>query len=176
MLEPLSLYIINSWSVKFIVTTLLLSHISSHVIYLFFIFSFLYLNFSSPYFFFFKKKTLLLPISSHTYYYTSYNLPLFFLPLFLLTILSLYFLSLFYILTLLLPILFCINLISFSHSVHIFPIQNYEYSLSLSLGEFLFFLMILIKVDCFFFFFNIPSKSLFFPFYNFGWILVWVNT
>ena len=150
-----------------------MSHISSHIIYLFFIFSFLYLNFSSPYL---KKKknTLLLPISSHTYYYTSSNLPLFFLPLFLLTILSLYFLSLFYILTLLLPILFCINLISFSHSIHIFPTQNCEYSLSLD--EFLFFLMILIKVDFFFFliyvlvlcflfyFFNIPSESFLFPF------------
>ena len=178
----LYLYIIKSWSVTFIITMLLLSHISSHVIHLFFTFSFLYLNFSSPYFqkknhllpisshtycynssnlsfffffFFFtslsphyftvilpssflyilflhlnfsspyfqkkKKKTLLLPISSRTNWCTSSNIFLSFLPLYLPTTLPLYFLPLFYILTLLLPILFCINLIMFSHSIHIFP-------------------------------------------------------
>ena len=172
---------------------LLLSHISSDFINLFFIYSFLYLNFSSLYFQ--KKKIffLLLPINSRTYCYTSSNLSISFLPLYLPTTLSLYFfplfyiffsifklffslfskkkkkklffsllvhaptdtllptfpflfclfispttlplyfLPLFYILTLFLPILFCINLISFSHSIHIFSIQNCEYSLSLSL-------------------------------------------
>ena len=168
------------------------NHINSHVIHLFFIFSFLYLNFSSPYFQ--KKKTFLLPISSHTYYYISSNFSLFFclfispllyrytslhffiiclffyfytycytssnlslslLPFYLYTILPLYFLPLFYNLPLLLPILFCINLISFSHSIYIFPTQNCEYSLSLSLSlsqsENLLFLITLIKVDGFFF-------------------------
>ena len=105
----------------------------------FFIFSFLYLNFLPPIFKKKKKerkkeKTLLLPISSHTYCYAFSNLSLFFLPLYLSTTLPLYFLPLFYILTFLLPILFCINLISFSHSIYIFPIQNCEYSLSLSLS------------------------------------------
>ena len=102
-----------------------------------------------------KKKTIFLSISLHTYYYTSSNLSLSFLALYLPTTLPLYFLHLFYILTLLLPILFCINLISFSHSIHIFPIQNCEYSFSFSVlyfGEFLFFLITLIKVDGFFFF------------------------
>ena len=171
---------------------LLLSHISSHVIHLFFTFSFLYLNFSSPYFqkkiifslfvhtpivtllptfpffFFFlplylpttlplyflplfyiyfflylnlsspyfqkkKKKTLLLPISSRTNWCTSSNIFLSFLPLYLPTTLPYTSFLFFYILTLLLPILSCINLISFSHSIHIFSIQNCEYSLSLSL-------------------------------------------
>ena len=82
-------------------------------------------------------------------------------------------LPLFYILTLLLPILFCINFISFSHSIHIFPTQNCEYSLSLSLsllsfGEFLFFLIILIKVDGFILFYFIflisHQKVFYFPF------------
>ena len=82
------------------------------------------------------------------------------------------------------PFYFYINLILFSHSIHIFSHTKCEFSLSL--GEFLFFLIILIKVDGFFFliyvlvlccfFFNIPSESLLFPFYNFGWILVWINT
>ena len=65
----LVLYITKSWSVPLIIATLL----SSHIIHLFFIFSFLYLKFSSPYFQK-KKKTHLLPISSHTYYYTFSNL------------------------------------------------------------------------------------------------------
>ena len=145
---------------------LLLSHISSHVIHLFFIFSFLYLNFSSSYFQK-KKKTLFLPISSHTYYcYTSSNLSLSFLHLYLPTTLPLYFLSnfFFYILTLLLPILFCKNLISFFHSIHIFPTRNCELSLSLSLGEFLFFLITLIKVNGFFFF-NMCFGIVFFFFF-----------
>ena len=48
----LVLYITKSWSVPLIIATLL----SSHIIHLFFIFSFLYLNFSSPYFQKKKKK------------------------------------------------------------------------------------------------------------------------
>ena len=109
---------------------LLLSHISSHVIFLSF-----YLLFSLFKLFFpplKKKKNLILSISSHTYCYTSSNISLSFLPLYLSTTLPSYFLPLFYILTLLLLILFCINLILFSHSIHIFPTQNCEYSLSLS--------------------------------------------
>ena len=71
--------------------------------------------------------------------------------------------------TLHLPILFCINLLSFSHSIHICPTQNCELSLTLSLslspffGEFLFFLITLIKVDGFFFF-NICFGFMFFFF------------
>ena len=139
---------------------LLLSHFSSHVIHLFFYIFFSLFELFSPYFIFFlkkrkKEKTLLLLISSHTYCYTSSNLSLFFLPFYLSTTLLLYFLPLFYILTFLLPILFCINLISFSHSIYIFPTQNCEYSFSLfrslSLSEFLFFLITLIKVDGFYF-------------------------
>ena len=134
---------------------LLLSHISSHAIHLFFIFSFLYLNFSSPYFQKKKKNFFFFSLLVHTstftylptfpllfclfispllycytflrffiicpffyfytYCYTFSNIFLsFFLPLYLPTTLSLYFLSLFYNLPLLLPFLFCINLISFS--------------------------------------------------------------
>ena len=111
----------------------MLNHISNHVIYLFFIFSFLYLNFSSP-IFKKKKKTILLPISSHTYYYTFPNIAFFFLHLYLPITLPLYFLPLFYIWTLLLPILSYINLISLSYLIHIFPTQNHKCSLSLSLS------------------------------------------
>ena len=67
----------------------------------------------------------------YTYCYTSSNLSLSFLPLYLPTTSPLYFFPFFYNLPLLLPILFCINLILFSYSIHIFPIQNCEYSLSL---------------------------------------------
>ena len=42
--------------------------------------------------------------------------------------------SFFYNLPLLLLILFCINLMLSSHSIHIFPTQNCEYSLSLSVN------------------------------------------
>ena len=74
-----------------------MNHISSHVIYLFFIFSFLYLKFSSPYFQKKKKKkTFLLPISSHIYCYISSNFSLSFLLFYLPTTLLLYFLTLFY--------------------------------------------------------------------------------
>ena len=54
----LYLYISKSWSVVFIVATLLLSYI----IHLFFTTYFLFLNFYSPYS---KKKNLLLPVSPH---------------------------------------------------------------------------------------------------------------
>ena len=136
-----------------IIVTLLLPHISSHVIHLFiFIFFSLFKLFFPLFSKKKKKKTLILPISSHTYYYNSFNLSFSFLPFYLSTTLSLYFIFYIFILTLLLPILFCINLISFSHSIHIFPTQNCEYSLSL--GEFLFFLITLIKVDgCYLFIF-----------------------
>ena len=133
---------------------LLLSHISNHVIHLFFIFSFLYLNFSSSYFQ--KKKKLFFSLLVHTPT-TVTLLPTFLFPfcIFISPLLYRYtfFLIFFYILTLLLPILFCKNLISFFHSIHIFPTRNCELSLSLSLslGEFLFFLITLIKVDGFFF-------------------------
>ena len=93
-LDNLYLYITKSWSVALIFVTLLLNHISSHVIYLIFIFSFLYLNFSSQYLKKkkTKKKSLLFPISSHTYCYISSNLSFSFLPSYLPTTLLLYFL------------------------------------------------------------------------------------
>ena len=118
-------------SVAFIVATLLLSQISSHDIHLFF---FIFFSLFKLFFHLFskiKKKPLFLSISSHTYCYISSNFSLSVLPLYLPTTLSLYFVALFYNLPLLLPILFCINLILFSYSIHIFPIQNCEYSLSL---------------------------------------------
>ena len=99
----INLYIITSWNIPFIVATILLSHINSHIIHLFFIFYFLYSNFSSPYFQKKKKKTLFLSISLHTYYYTSSNISLSFLPLYLSTTSPLYFLPLFYTLTLHFP-------------------------------------------------------------------------
>ena len=43
------IYICKSWNMALIVVMLLLNHISSYIIHLFFIFSFLHLNFSSPY-------------------------------------------------------------------------------------------------------------------------------
>ena len=58
--------ITKSWSVVFIVTMLLLCHISSHIINLFYIFSFLYLNFSSPYFQKKKTKKLFFSLLIHT--------------------------------------------------------------------------------------------------------------
>ena len=126
----LYLYIIKSWSVTFIVVTLLLNHISSHVIHLFFIYYFLYLNFSSPYFP--KKKKKILPsISSQTYYYTSSNLSLSFLPLYLLLLYRYTSFLFFYILTLLLPIQSIFS-----------PTKLWV--LSLSLDEFLFFLITLV--------------------------------
>ena len=132
----------------------------------------------------FSKYSIIF-LSSHTYYYTSSNLSLSFLPLYLPTTLPLYFLLLFYNLPLLLLILFLYKFdIIFSFNPY-FSHTKCEFSLSLFLSEFLFFLITLIKVDGFFFFnmcfgivffFNIPSESLLFPFYSFGWILVWVNT
>ena len=108
-----NLYIIKSWSVVFIVIMLLLTHISGHIIYLFSTFFFLFLNFYSPYFKK-KKKKLFFSLLVHIYYYIASNLsplsfPLYFstTPYFTVTISSSF--SLFYILTLLFPILFCIN-------------------------------------------------------------------
>ena len=89
------LYITKSWNITFIFATLLLRHISSHVIYLF-----IFIFFSLFKLFFpvlKKKKTLLLPISSHIYYYISSCLSLSFLLFYLPTTLPLYFLPLFYI-------------------------------------------------------------------------------
>ena len=82
-----SIYVISKmWSVAFIVTILLLSHISSHVIHLFSIFSFLYLNFSSILFSKKKKKkNLFFSLLIHTYYYIFSNIFLSFLSLYLLT-------------------------------------------------------------------------------------------
>ena len=95
---------------------------------------FLYLNFSSPYFPQKKKKKKFFSLLVHAPTDTLLpTFPFLFCLFISPTTLPLYFLPLFYILTLLLPILFCINLISFSHSIHIFSIQNCEYSLSLSL-------------------------------------------
>ena len=167
------IYIYKSRSVAFIVTTLLLSHI----IHLFFIFSFLVLNFSSPNSQ--QKKTLLLPISSHLllhffqlfssilaslsphyfmlYHYTSFIL---------LSFLYLYSSSPYF-------ILFKFNIISPIQSIF-FPHKNVS-TLSLSLlsfGGFLFFLITLIKVDGFFF----PiRKAFFFPFIpliDFFWLIL----
>ena len=63
------IYIYISGSIVFIVTTLLLSHVNSYVIYLFSIFSFLYLNFSSPLLSKKKKKDLFFSLLIHTYCY-----------------------------------------------------------------------------------------------------------
>ena len=52
------LYITKRWSITFIVAILLLSHINSHIIHLFFIFYFIYLNFLPL---FKKKKKLIFP-------------------------------------------------------------------------------------------------------------------
>ena len=88
----------------------------SHILHLFFIFSFLILNFSPNSLK--KKKKVFFSLSVHTYYYISSNFSPPFLPLYLSTtlcftirVLSSFYLS--YILTLFLPILFCLNLISF---------------------------------------------------------------
>ena len=79
----------------------------------FLLFFFLFLNFYSPYFKK-KKKKLFFSLLVHIYYYIASNLsplsfPLYFstTPYFTVTISSSF--SLFYILTLLFPILFCIN-------------------------------------------------------------------
>ena len=78
----------------FIVTTLLISHINNHIIHLFFCIFFslfkLFFPLISK-----KKKTFFLPISSHTYYYMSFNIFLSFMSLYLSTTLPLYFLPLF---------------------------------------------------------------------------------
>ena len=93
-------------------------------------FFFLFLNFFSPYsLIFFKKKKLFFPLLVHIYCYTfsNFSFPLCLSTTLYLTIKIPLSFSLSYILTLLLYILFCINLISF------FSYKNCEYSLSLSL-------------------------------------------
>ena len=101
-----------------------------------------------------KKKKLFFSLLVHTPTITCLSTFSFPLCLFISPLLYRYTSFLFfYILTLLLPILFCINVISFFHSIHIFSTQNCEFSLSLSLSEFLFFLITLINVDGVFFFF-----------------------
>ena len=136
---------------------LLLNHLRGHMIHLFYIFSFLFLKFSSPYspkkkk----KKKTLFFSLLVHICCYTFSNFPPPFSPLYLpttfcftVTLPSSFYLSyimtlllLFYILILLLSILFYIILISF------FFHQNIISTLSLSLSLSLYFLLV---VFCFF--------------------------
>ena len=178
-----NLYKSKSWNIAFIVATLLLSHI----IHLFFIFSFLFLNFSSPnyiYIYIIKNKKLFFSLLVHTYYYTSCNFSPPFLSFYLPTILgfivttpSSFYLS--YILTLLLHILFCINLMSF---LPFNPDFQHNHSLSLSLGWFSLFFNMCFGIVCVCVcvcvcVFSIShKKSFIFPFYNFDWILVLVNT
>ena len=80
-----------------------------------------------------KKKTFFLPISSHIYYYMSFNIFLSFMSLYLSTTLPLYFLLLFLYLDSSFThfILYKCDIIF--HSIHIFSTQNCELSLSLSL-------------------------------------------
>ena len=144
MYTNLYLYISKIWNIAFIISTLLLSHI----IHLFF---FIFSSPNSQK----KKNPLLLPISSHLLY-TSTNFSPPFLPLYLpttlfftITLPSSFYLS--YILTLLFPIIFCINLISFlpfnSYFSHIYKNVSFLSLSLLSFGGFLFFLITLIKVD-----------------------------
>ena len=126
---------------------LLLSHISGHIIDLFSTSSFLFLK--CFFFRFFekknkKKRTLFLFLVAHTYYYTSSNffptcLPLYLPTTFYFSVALLSSFSLSYILTLLLPILFCTNLISFLQFNSYFPTQKL-WVLSLSLSRWIFFL------------------------------------
>ena len=87
------------------------------------------------YIYMFLKK--LLPVSLHLWLHFFPTFPLHFCPFIspLLSILSLYFLLLSFVLTLLLPILFSINLIYFFNLIHIFPHRKLS-SLSLSLSPF----------------------------------------
>ena len=118
-----------------IIVTLLLPHISSHVIHLFIFIFFSLFKLFFPLFSKKKekrKKTLVLPIRSHTYYYTSFNLSFSFLPFYLSTTLPLYFLHFLY--------------FYFDSSSTYFILYKIKCEYSLSLGEFLFFLITLIKV------------------------------
>ena len=115
----------------------------------FFIFSFIHLNFSSPY----SQKKIFFSLSIHTYTYISSNLSPFFLSLHLPTTLYLllHFLLLSFVLIFLLPILFSINSISFFQFNPYFSYKKlWVLFLSLSLSRFLLFLITLIKVDFFF--------------------------
>ena len=129
-----------------------MSHISSYIIHLFFIFSFLHLNFSSPYSPKKKKKNLLLPISSHLHLHFFQHFPFLFVS-------SSSHYSLF---TVTLPSSFFCFDFSSPHFIFykfdiIFSIQFIFFLQktvsSLSLSGFLLFLITLIMVD-FFFFFN----------------------
>ena len=129
-----------------------------------------------------KNKKLFFSLLVHTYCYTSSNFSPPFLSFYLPTILgfivttpSSFYLS--YILTLLLHILFCINLMSF---LPFNPDFQHNHSLSLSLGGFSLFLNMCFGIVCVCVcvcVFSIShKKSFIFPFYNFDWILVLVNT
>ena len=140
-----NLYKSKSWNIAFIVATLLLSHI----IHLFFIFLFLFLKFSSPnYIYKIKNKKLFFSLLVHTYCYTSSNFSppflSFYLPTtlgFIVTLPSSFYLS--YILTLLLPILFCINLMSF------LPFNpDFQHNLSLSVDFPFFLICVLVLCVC----------------------------
>ena len=140
---------------------LLLNHLRGHMIHLFYIFSFLFLKFSSPYSPKKKKKkkknSLLLPISSHML------LHFFQLSPSLFSSLSLYYFLLYrYTSFILLSFLYydssssflyfdssSLYFILYNFDIIFFPPKNYKYSLSLSLsllsfGSFLFFLITLI--------------------------------
>ena len=158
LLLLLLLYISKSWRVTFIVTTFLLSYI----IYLFFLFFFSLFKLFFSQFSKKKKKKLFCSLLVHTYCYISSN---FFSSLFV--SLSLHYfmfycntssIYLFYILTILLPILFCINLISFlpfnpyfSHT-KMWVLSLYLSLSILSFGGFLFFLITLFRL-------MVPSSS-----------------
>ena len=159
-MRGLKVSISKSWSVVFIIAKLLLNHINGHIINLFSISYFLFLNFYSPY----TKKKLFFSLFVYIYCYTPFNISPLSLPFYFPT--TLYF-------TITRP--------------PYFPHKKlWVLSLSLSLSlRVLFFLIILIKVDSFFFFlvyalvicfFNFPLQSFLSAFYSFGWILIRGNT
>ena len=184
--HELTTSICKNWSLAFIVATLLLSHISVHIIHLF---STLFLNFYSLHSLIYikkkikKKKNLFFCLLVHIYYYTSFNLYppsyLFVSPLLSILYLCLptsvtYCYTFFIIFSFLYfdysssyYILYKFNIIS--PIQFIFSPQKILSSLSLSLSlSFLvdfFFLIILFKVDGFFygfFFFNMCFGIMFF--------------
>ena len=100
----------------------------SHIIYLFSIYSFLFLNFSSLYYQKKKKKKNLLPISSHILLHFLQHFPLFFAYLAphysLLCHYTSFIIFSFLYFGFFLSILFCINLISFLSFNLFFPTQK----------------------------------------------------